>query len=218
MAEKEVIIWGVTAMARLVAPILEGGGYRVVQLYDDDPHANSQIAGVPFMQDDRAALQRWIQGRARKPHCAVAIGGMRGKARVEIGQLLLSWGVNAPAIVDPAAAVAPSAHIGAGCHILRGSTVTESAQLGEFVIINIGAVIDHDCQIGAGTHIMPGAVLTGAVRVGRNVAIGANATILPDLEVGDDAVIGAGSVVTENIPARAVAYGSPARVRRMLDG
>jgi maltose O-acetyltransferase len=51
------------------------------------------------------------------------------------------------------------------------------------------------------------------IRLGRNVWIGGGAIILPGVSIGDDALIGAGSVVTRNIPAGAVAFGNPARVR-----
>ncbi len=55
------------------------------------------------------------------------------------------------------------------------------------------------------------------VEVGSNVWIGYNAQILRGVSVGDNAIIGANSVVTRDIPANAVAAGSPARVLRMRD-
>lgn len=53
------------------------------------------------------------------------------------------------------------------------------------------------------------------VVVGSNVWIGYGAQILRGVTVGDNAIIGASSVVTRDIPANAVAVGSPARVVRM---
>jgi acetyltransferase-like isoleucine patch superfamily enzyme len=53
------------------------------------------------------------------------------------------------------------------------------------------------------------------VVVGNNVWVGYNAQILRGVTVGDNAIIGANSVVTRDIPANAVAAGSPARVIRM---
>ncbi|MBK5969457.1 MULTISPECIES: methyltransferase domain-containing protein [Thiorhodovibrio] len=47
-----------------------------------------------------------------------------------------------------------------------------------------------------------------------DVWIGMGAVISPGVSIGAGAVIGAGSVVTRDIPARAVAWGSPCRVRR----
>jgi acetyltransferase-like isoleucine patch superfamily enzyme len=46
----------------------------------------------------------------------------------------------------------------------------------------------------------------------RGAQLGVNVTVLPYVVVGEHALIGAGSVVTHDIPARAVAYGNPARV------
>jgi len=34
-------------------------------------------------------------------------------------------------------------------------------KLGEGVVVNIGALIDHHCEIGAFSHIMMGAVIRG---------------------------------------------------------
>jgi acetyltransferase-like isoleucine patch superfamily enzyme len=53
------------------------------------------------------------------------------------------------------------------------------------------------------------------VVVGSNVWIGYGAQILRGVSVGDNAIIGASSVVTRDIPANAVAAGTPARVIRM---
>ena len=50
-------------------------------------------------------------------------------------------------------------------------------------------------------------------RIGRGASIGANATIVCGHSLGPYAFIGAGAVVTRNIPAYALAYGNPARVR-----
>lgn len=47
--------------------------------------------------------------------------------------------------------------------------------------------------------------------------IGAGAVVLDGVRVGEGAVIGAGAVVTDDVPAHAVAVGTPARVVRRLD-
>jgi len=51
--------------------------------------------------------------------------------------------------------------------------------------------------------------------VGSNVWVGYGAQILRGVTVGDNAIVGAGAVVTRDIPANAVAAGSPAGVVRM---
>jgi virginiamycin A acetyltransferase len=52
------------------------------------------------------------------------------------------------------------------------------------------------------------------VEIGNDVFIGMNVTILDGVKIGNGAVIGAGSVVSKDIPAYAIAIGSPARIIR----
>ena len=52
------------------------------------------------------------------------------------------------------------------------------------------------------------------VKIEDGVWIGGGAIILPGVTIGRNAVIGAGAVVTKDVPANAVAIGSPAKVLR----
>jgi acetyltransferase-like isoleucine patch superfamily enzyme len=53
--------------------------------------------------------------------------------------------------------------------------------------------------------------------VKRRASIGSNATILCGVVIGEEAIVGAGSVVTEDVPARAIVAGNPARILRYLE-
>jgi acetyltransferase-like isoleucine patch superfamily enzyme len=52
------------------------------------------------------------------------------------------------------------------------------------------------------------------IHIGHDVFIGANVTIIDGVTIGNGAVIGAGSVVSKDIPAYAIAVGSPIKVIR----
>ena len=106
--------------------------------------------------------------------------------------------------------------------------------LGERVFINTGAtvvashsiVVGDDCLIGdlvaifdTNHHSMEPSSPTriAPVRLGANVWVGRSATILPGVTIGDHAVIAAGSVVTNDVPAKTLVAGVPARPIRTLD-
>jgi acetyltransferase-like isoleucine patch superfamily enzyme len=55
------------------------------------------------------------------------------------------------------------------------------------------------------------------VRIGFGVHIGVRAMIGEGVTIGDFAYVGAGAVVTEDVPARSVVVGHPARVVRRYD-
>jgi maltose O-acetyltransferase len=54
------------------------------------------------------------------------------------------------------------------------------------------------------------------VVIGDRVWLGNRVMVLPGVTIGADAVVGAASVVVNDIPARSVAVGNPARVIKTL--
>ena len=52
----------------------------------------------------------------------------------------------------------------------------------------------------------------GPIIIENDVWIGSHAMLLSGITIGDGAIIGAGSIVTKDIPAYAIAAGSPAKV------
>ncbi|UNK70654.1 DapH/DapD/GlmU-related protein [Microbacterium sp. H1-D42] len=100
--------------------------------------------------------------------------------------------------------------INSGCRFQDqgGITIGDDSLIGHNVVI---ATLNHDLAPSRRADMHPAPVV-----VGRRVWVGANATILPGVTIGDDAVIGAASVVTKDVPAGAIAVGSPARVVRSV--
>jgi carbonic anhydrase/acetyltransferase-like protein (isoleucine patch superfamily) len=74
-------------------------------------------------------------------------------------------------------------------------------------------ILDSDVTVGHGA-IMEGCVIR------RGAIIGMNATLLENTEIGEESLIAAGSVVVPHtkIPARVLAAGSPAKVKKEIAG
>ncbi len=96
--------------------------------------------------------------------------------------------------------------------IMHGAVIQVDTKIGNHVLINTRASIDHDCVIDSYVHLAPGVVLCGRVTVGEGAFIGAGSVILPGIIVGKWAQVGAGSVVIQNVPDGATVVGNPARV------
>lgn len=52
------------------------------------------------------------------------------------------------------------------------------------------------------------------VRIGHGCWIAQNVVIMPGVTIGEFSIIGANSIVTQDIPARCIAFGNPARVMK----
>jgi carbonic anhydrase/acetyltransferase-like protein (isoleucine patch superfamily) len=136
--------------------------------------------------------------------------------------------------IDPSAFIAPTATvignvtIGAEASVwfgavIRGDDTEFEIRVGARTSIQDNCVIHVSKQgatvIGAGVTVGHGAILESCV-VGDGALIGMNAVVLQQARVGEAALIAAGAVVGggAEIPARSLAAGTPAVVKKELQG
>jgi tetrahydrodipicolinate N-acetyltransferase len=130
-----------------------------------------------------------------------------------------------PARIEPGSFIRDRVEIGERVIVMMGAVVNIGAVIGPGTMIDMNAVVGARAMVGTDCHIGAGAVLAGVLEppsaapvvIEDNVLIGANAVVLEGCRVGAGSVVAAGAVVTEDIPAGVVAAGQPARVIKHVD-
>jgi carbonic anhydrase/acetyltransferase-like protein (isoleucine patch superfamily) len=148
------------------------------------------------------------------------------------------------ALILPYAGIHPRIHPTA--FVAPNATVIGNVVIGEEASIWFGAVLrgdepEHEIRIGARSSVQDNVVVHvsrrgatvvgeevtvghGAVlescTIGRGALIGMNAVVLQGASVGEEALVAAGAVVGDGaeIPPRTLAAGTPARVKKALEG
>ena len=115
-------------------------------------------------------------------------------------------------VIHPTASISDSVLIGKGNFISKQTSINPLVQIGNFCIINTGAIIEHECIIMDAVHIAPGAVLAGNVTVGERTFVGANSVIKQDITIGKNVIIGAGSVIINDIEDGKTVVGNPGKI------
>jgi bifunctional UDP-N-acetylglucosamine pyrophosphorylase/glucosamine-1-phosphate N-acetyltransferase len=158
--------------------------------------------------------------------CAIGPNTLIRDTRIADGCTVLA-SVLEGAIMDEGAEIGPyghlrsKAHLGAGVHMgnfgeVKNSYLAPGTKMGHFSYLG-------DAQVGEGVNIGAGTITCNydgqhkhPTHIGADVFVGSGTMLVAPLTVGEGAKIGAGSVVTRDVPAGALVYGVPARVRRLL--
>ena len=146
--------------------------------------------------------------------------------------------------VDEGAEIGEGTKIWHFCHVMSGAKIGKNCSLGQNVNVGGKAMIGDGVKIQNNVSVYDNVVIEDGVFCGpscvftnvinprafverkheykqtvikKGASIGANATVVCGVTVGEYALIGAGSVVTKDVPAYALVYGSPARVRGKVD-
>ena len=127
--------------------------------------------------------------------------------------------------IEPGAVIRDKVEIGERVIVMMGAVINIGAVIGPGTMVDMNAVVGARAMVGRDCHVGAGAVLAGVleppsadpVRIGDEVLIGANAVVLEGCRVGNGSVVAAGAVVTADVPDHVVVAGQPARVIKEVD-
>lgn len=132
--------------------------------------------------------------------------------RYNLAKKIEKLGLKAPNVNHPHSEISRYAKIGKGNFFAKGSLISAFATIGNYCIINTGAIVEHECVLEDGVHIAPGCILAGNVHVGEKAFIGANAVIKQGVRIGKNVIIGAGSVIIKDVDDGLKIVGNPGRI------
>ena len=206
---RRLLIVGAGGHGRVVADTAAlTRAFQEIAFVERGPAGPAEIDGFPCVYGEptggRFAPHEW--------DFIVGIGDNRRREAVQ-GRMVES-GYRAVSLVHPTAYVSPRARLGAGSVVFAACVVQTGVMIGDGVIINNRASVDHDCVLGSFAHLAPGAVLAGDVRIGPRSMIGVGASIRHGKVVGEDVMVGAGAAVVSDLAAGGIYVGVPARLLR----
>jgi sugar O-acyltransferase (sialic acid O-acetyltransferase NeuD family) len=117
-------------------------------------------------------------------------------------------------VKHPSVTILPDAIIGSNVILHARCVVGYRAEIGDGVIVNIGAQVDHHNVLRLGCRLDPGVILSGNVTIGKCATLHAGAVVRDRIKIGERSVVGAGAVVVHDVPVAMTVAGVPARALR----
>ena len=201
MKSHEVILIGAGGHA---LSLVEFAGEDIIGYLANEE--NASMPGKWLGNDDLAS--EWVKEGKDFHVSFVYAGWPKMDKREKLIKLYESLGANFASLISDTAIVTPNTKIGNGVAVMAGAIINR-ATIGNHVIVNSGAIVEHDCIVGNNTFIGPGAVVGGFTEIGNNCFIGLGAKIGNGLKIGNNITVAMGAVVNKNLEEPGIYHGFP---------
>ena len=154
---------------------------------------------IPYLGNDDFLLQQ-----TRDINVAIAVGDPALRQKIA-QKLQTNPHIHFPNLILHGAEVCSDVKLGQGCIISMDARVSTNVRMGDFVFLNIGAMVCHDVTLA------PDVKLAGAVHIGSHCDIGLGTKVIQGITIADHVRTGAGAVVVRDVEEAGTVVGVPAR-------
>ena len=116
--------------------------------------------------------------------------------------------------IDKSTKIMGNNTIGEGTIIFPNNYLGYKSDIGKCCFIQSGCQIEHHNVIGNFCDINPRLTTGGFSKISDFCEINMSVNIINKIKIGSYSQIGAGSLVIKNIPAKVLAYGNPAKIKK----
>lgn len=190
MSTNRLLVIGAGGHGRSVAEAaLLSGDYKIVGFVDDSISTGGSVMGFP-VHGSIANLDRIID---ICDFAIVAIGN--NSVRAKLMQKLRMTGVSIANIIHPRAFVSPTAVLGSGITIMAYAIVGTEAKLGNGVIVNCAAVVDHHAIVHDFGHLGVNSCMAGGSILGEGAWIQAGSALAYGVSIPAGQILGPGTAI-----------------------
>jgi sugar O-acyltransferase (sialic acid O-acetyltransferase NeuD family) len=205
--KRKLVVVGAGGHGRVLIDAILKAGWIVDGIVDPLLVKKSRFRDIEVLGDDG-----WFDEASSKD--VLLFNGVGANpdvtSRQAVFESLCKRGWDFGTLIHPFTSIGVEVMLGAGSQVMAGVVLQPGTCIAKNVVINSGALVDHDCCIGNHVFVAPGVVICGNVTVGDSTFLGVGCKIIPNIKIGSNVVVAAGSVVTRDIPNQSKVKGIPA--------
>lgn len=209
MQNKKIIIIGDGGHAKIVIDIIhQMNCFNIVGVTSITLEKGSNFLGYPVLGNDDI-LKSFS---TNENLIAMGIGGYRDNTlRMNVYEKIKVLGFKFANIIHPSSIISETAILGEALVIFPGVVINTEVEIGNNSIIATASTIDHESKIGKNVLISAGVTIGANSIIMDNVLIALGAKVISNVRVGPNALIAAGAVVVSDILEKEKVFGIPAR-------